>query len=46
MFAHHVDFEQFKLGAASLALNVGVFTFDSNPKTFSGSALGTRFEAA
>jgi len=33
-------------GAASLALNVDAFTLDSNPKTFNGSALGTRFEAA
>jgi hypothetical protein len=33
-------------GAASLALSVDVFTLDSNPKTFNGSALGTRFEAA
>jgi hypothetical protein len=33
-------------GAASLALNVGMFTLDSNPKPFNGSALGTRFEAA
>jgi len=33
-------------GAASLALNVGVLTLDSDPKTFNGSALGTCFEAA
>jgi hypothetical protein len=46
LFAHLVDFEQLELGAAGLALNMGVFALESNPEAFNGFAFWTRLEVA